>query len=378
MDCPYYEQLMYVGDTRLEVLSTYAWCADGRLPRKALLMYDESRKSPGFTQSRYPCRIQQTIPPFSAWWIGMLHDYMMWKDDRAFVQSMLPGMRAILDAFERFKTSDGLFAGPPGWNFIDWVRGWTAGMPPDGDVGAVSGPLNFKLAWIFQQAAELEDFTGQPEMAALHRRRANDLIAVASQAFWSEERGLLADNLDRGKFSEHSQCLALLGNAVPAARRQRVIDGLFSAADLKQTTIYFAHYLFETCAKVGRVDPLFDRLGLWFELKPLGFRTTLEQPEPSRSDCHAWGAHPLFHYFATILGVRPATPGFKTVTIRPQLGPLEWAKGSMAHPSGRIELDVKQRAGRLTGHVSLPAGVNGVLIANEKQIELAGARETEF
>ena len=34
MDCPYYEQMMYVGDSRLEALTTYAISADDRLPRK--------------------------------------------------------------------------------------------------------------------------------------------------------------------------------------------------------------------------------------------------------------------------------------------------------------------------------------------------------
>ncbi|CAN5514051.1 hypothetical protein BH10PLA1_BH10PLA1_20700 [soil metagenome] len=378
MDCPYYEQLMYVGDTRLEILATYSWLADDRLPRKALKLYDESRKSPGFTQSRYPSRIQQTIPPFSAWWIGMLHDYMMWKDDAAFVKSMIPGMRGILDAFERFKTADGLYAGPPGWNFIDWVTGWKSGMPLNGgDVGGVSGPLNFKLAWIFKQAAELEDFTGEPELAALYRRRAAALTQIATKAFWNESRGLLADDLTHEHFSEHTQCLALLGENVAGASRSKLISGLMDAPDLAQTTIYFAHYLFETCGLIGRMDRLFDRLGLWFELKPRGFRTTLEQPEPSRSDCHAWGAHPLYHYFATILGIRPATPGFGTVTIKPQLGPLGWAKGSMVHPRGLIDLNVKQDSARLRGNVLLPAGVTGSLVMNGQTVPLASG-PTEF
>ena len=85
MDCPYYEQIMYVGDTRLEALTTYATCDDDRLPRKALRLFDDSRKAPGFTQARYPSNVQQTIPSFSAWWVAMIHDYAMWRDDAPFV-----------------------------------------------------------------------------------------------------------------------------------------------------------------------------------------------------------------------------------------------------------------------------------------------------
>ena len=54
------------------------------------------------------------------------------------------------------------------------------------------------------------------------------------------------------------------------------------------------------------MDRFFDRMSLWLNLKTLGCKTMLEMPEPSRSDCHAWAAHPVYHYLASILGIRPA------------------------------------------------------------------------
>jgi hypothetical protein len=73
------------------------------------------------------------------------------------------------------------------------------------------------------------------------------------------------------------------------------------------------------------------------------------------------------------LGIRPASAGFKTVTIRPQLGPLDGAKGSMVHPAGgTIDIDVRQVNGKLTGSVQLPGGVGGVLIANGKDQTIGG------
>jgi len=52
MDCPYYEEMMYTGDTRLEALVTYTLMNDDRLPRKALRLFDASRMASGMTQSR--------------------------------------------------------------------------------------------------------------------------------------------------------------------------------------------------------------------------------------------------------------------------------------------------------------------------------------
>jgi len=54
--------------------------------------------------------------------------------------------------------------------------------------------------------------------------------------------------------------------------------------------------------RLGRADVLLSRMGLWFGLVETGLRTVIEEPEPTRSDCHAWGAHPIFHLYATLLG----------------------------------------------------------------------------
>ena len=54
MDCPFYEQLMYVGDTRLQMLTTYALTRDERLPRKAVQSFARSRLPSGLTQSALP------------------------------------------------------------------------------------------------------------------------------------------------------------------------------------------------------------------------------------------------------------------------------------------------------------------------------------
>jgi hypothetical protein len=370
MDCPYYEQLMYVGDTRLETLVTYATTRDDRLPRKALHTFDVSRTTDGLTQARYPSRVRQFIPPFSLWWVAMVHDYALWRDDVAFVRERMPGVRAVLDAYRsRGLDEHGLLGAMPGWNFADWVTGWASGVPPTGATHPVA-TMNMQLAWVLRQAAELEELVGEPELAARNRQTADRVTQAANKAFWHEGRGLYAEDLEGKHFSQHAQCLAIAGDSVPAERRTRVIDGLFSAKDLDPTTIYFTHYYFEACRRTGRIDKFFERLEPWYELRKLGFKTTVEMPEPSRSDCHAWGAHPVFHYYATVLGIRPGSMGFRTVRIEPQLGPLDWARGTMTHPKGLITVDLRRAGGGVTGTVELPDGVSGRAVIGGQVHEL--------
>ncbi len=368
MDCPHYEQLMYVADTRLEVLQTYVMTDTIELPKKAIKLFDASRRPNGLTQSRFPTRVTQVIPPFSLWWVGMVHDLMLYRSEKQFISERMTTVRSVLDAFRFHCTDENVIAAPVGWNFIDWVKAWNRGVPPDGERG-LSSPISLQAALIYNLGAQLEDYMGEPALAKRNRDTAQRITDGVKKLFWNEGRGMFADDLEHQSFSEHAQCLALLNNGVDGQERKQVIDGLLTATDLHRATIYFSHYLFETYRHIGRVDLLCERMNLWYGLKALGLFTTLETPEPSRSDCHGWGAHPMFHYFGTILGIRPVTPGFTKARITPQLGTLSYAHGKMVHPSGLITAHIVKEGDTYTGSVELPRGVFGVLVCNGEEKE---------
>lgn len=373
VDCPYYEQLMYAGDTRLECLATYVMTHDARLPQKAVRLFEASRLTSGLTQSRYPCRIRQVIPTFSLWWIGMVRDAVYWREGAVLARQMLPGVRGVLENFMALRGKNGLVAGANGWNYMDWVPGWANGIPPGGEYGA-SGLINWLFALALGYAADLEDLAGDRALAARNRRVRGELARALEAGYWDAKRGLFAEEPERRNFSEHSQCLALLTGCVSPEKKAALARTLFTERKLARTTIFFMHYLFEACRLLGRLDVVHQRLGLWRELKALDFKTTFECPEPSRSDCHGWGAHPYFHYFASILGIRPAAPGFAKIEIVPRLAHLKFARGTMPHPRGEICVNV-ERAGRtLRGTVELPKGITGVLKANGACQALAPGR----
>jgi alpha-L-rhamnosidase len=369
MDCPYYEQLMYVGDTRLEALTTYAISSDDRLPRKAIRLYDLSRLPDGLTQARYPSRDVQVIPTFALWWVGMVYDYALWRGDRAFVTAMLPGVRAVLEGFLAHVDAENLLQAPAGWNFTDWTAAWRLGVPPDGFHGC-SGVLNWHLIYTLGLAAQLEEWVGEPLSAQRWLQRRAALAAAVQRHFWHEARGLFADDVAHTQFSEHTQCLALLSGVLVGEQQIRTAQNLLSDPSLTRTTIYFTHYLFETYRLLEQPAAFFERLGLWFDLAVQGFKTTPEQPEPSRSDCHGWGAHPLYHFFATLLGIRPTTLGFDEVEIRPMPGHLTQLSGEMVHPRGRIVADLHFEHDQVRGTVSLPAGLHGTFCYAGKRMDL--------
>ena len=65
MDCPFYEQLQYVQDTRSEILYTYAVSADDRLARQAIDDFASSQRADGLLNACYPNKNANVIPGFS-------------------------------------------------------------------------------------------------------------------------------------------------------------------------------------------------------------------------------------------------------------------------------------------------------------------------
>ena len=358
MDCPYYEQLQYVGDTRVQCLVSLFNAGDARLMRNAIDQINDSRHSEGATMSRYPTRMEQYIPGFSLWWIGMVHDYWWYVDDPGFVRQMLPGVRAVLSFFERYQKENGSLGPLPWWRYFDWVPSWRGGDPPQEADGS-SAPFDLLLAMGYRWAADLDAALGVRAMGELYADRARQLRETAQKLYWDDSRKLYADTPARHQFSRHTNTMAVLADVIEGQPARDLMLRSLAASGLAEPGLFFRFYEHCALAKVGEGDGYLERLGDWHGMLARGLTTFAEVVDrpgaPSRSDCHAWSASPNIEIFRTVLGVDSAAPGFSRVSVRPHLGKLNSAAGSVPHPKGMIE--VRLDAGSST--VTLPPGVTG-------------------
>jgi len=374
-DTPYYEQLQYVGDTRIQALVTLYMSDDDRLVRQAIEHFDLSRIPEGITASRYPSSLDQYIPTFSLIWVAMVHDYWMHRDDPEFVRSFLPGIRSVLDWFEQRIDETGLVGPIPWWPYVDWAQGWLRGVPPGGTEGH-STVISLQFAYALERAAQLEAALGVPESAINDRRLADALRnAVRTQA-WDGARGLFRDTPGGTTYSQQANVLAVLTNVVPDDEKAGLMRRLLSDDALTRSTYYFSYYQLEALREAGLGDRYVEQLGPWRGMLDLGLTTVPETPEPTRSDSHAWSAHPNYGLLATVLGVRPAEPGFRSVRIAPHLGPLQQAEGRVPHPLGEIDVSLtRSDGGGLRASVTLPPGLDGVLVWQGRQVALGPGRQ---
>jgi len=360
MDCPYYEQLQYAGDTRIQSLVSVFMTGDARLMRNAIELLDSSRTAEGATLSRAPSTLPQYIPPFSLWWIAMVHDYWRYVDDPAFVREMLRGTHAVLDFYCGYLGKDHLLHDMPWWNFVDWVGTWPDGVPPmSGDL--MPGVIQVQLLQALQQAAELDEFFGNTEQALTWRKRADALWQAIQATFWDARERHYTDDAAHKYPSQHINSLVVLCGRLPLAAARDLIDRVSKDKQMAQCTVYFRYYLDRALSAAGLGGRYLERLGTWQTMLNDGLTTWAETDGPAaRSDCHAWGASPNIEFFRNVLGVDSAGPGFSKVRIRPNLGPLQSAQGVIPHPKGLIHIEVQRVGGAVKHKVTLPPGVTEV------------------
>lgn len=361
-DCPYYEQLQYIGDTRIQAMVSYYYSGDDRLARNALNLMDQSRLPEGITLSRYPTHSTQVISTFSLWYIGMLHDYWMYRNDSNFIKDKLVGERAILDFFSKYQEADGSLKNTPYWTFVDWAdgAGWFVGAPPKGRDGA-SSIIDLQLLWAYQWAAAMEAKMGLTAYAALYNKKALQLKQTIQKKYWNAAKQLYADTKEQTSFSQHANSLAILTGMVKEQDMKAVCSRLLKDSTLTQCTIYFKYYLHLALVKGGLGNEYLNWLDVWRNNIKMGLTTWAEVSDlqNTRSDCHAWGSSPSIEFFRTVLGIDSDAPGFNKIKIEPHLGTLSNVNGEIPHPAGKINVDYKSANGKWKIQISLPQKTSG-------------------
>ena len=232
MDCPYYERLQYVGDTRIQALISLYVSGDDRLVRNAIQLFDESRIPEGLTQSRYPTTGPQIIDTFSLLWVGMLHDYWMLRDDPDFVGARLDGVQSVLQWFgHRVNPKTGMLGPTPYWSFVDWPDEWpwdsetSIGGEPAGVHTLGSSIVSLQYVIALEQAADLFRSAGRADLADRYASEAANVRAAVRRLCWDADRRLLADTSDKKLFSQHANALAVLAGCVLGDEAKELIGG---------------------------------------------------------------------------------------------------------------------------------------------------------
>jgi hypothetical protein len=374
MDCPYYEQLQYIMDTRTQILFTYMLSGDTRLAKRTISDFNASVMSMGLMQARYPSEYPHIIPGFSLYWICMLEDYYWQTGDISILKRYRSVIDGILDWFDR-KTGDlGLVENLGYWELVDWVIEWShlQGVP----AATLEGPStiqNLHYVYGLQVAARINRLVGRPGLANEYETRAENLSRLAEKLCWSESIGMYREGPSYEEYTQHAQIWAVLTGLAKGEKATKIMAKAITEPDVLQCSFAMQFYLFRALDEAKLYHETEDLWQIWKELLDLRLTTIFEAPAMPRSDCHAWGALPLYEFTTRFLGVRPLAPGWEEILIEPKAFFIKEIQGVVHTPKGdvMIQCQTKEEKLILSGeapNVSVLIRLPGV----EKKLENGG------
>jgi hypothetical protein len=270
----------------------------------------------------------------------------------------------------------------PQWNFVDW-----AGPPGNNRdtfpaYGADGGSCLMTVTWLgaLRQGAALEATYGDKSEAARDNANADAARDAIRAHCWDQAQGLFADTADGKPLSQHMNALAVLYDVATPQQARAILEritvhghGIDAPPELYTSTYYFAWYLVRAFEHAGMADRYPALLQTWRELLKLHYTTWPESRGETRSDTHAWSAHPTADLLAIVAGIQPAAPGYARVRVAPVLGDLTSLDAAAATPKGLVSVKYALQDGRLTAEIDRPAALPGDFVWKGKRYPLAGA-----
>lgn len=334
-DCPFYEQLQYIGDSRTVGLFHYLISGDGQLMRKTIASFGASILTEGLPQSRFPSHVPQIIAGFALYWVLQVRDHHLHFGDGPFARSFLPRIDGVLDYFDAHVSSDtGLVVGlhPDLWQFVDWVTAWGAtethpdkGVPVAGRMSNTHTYFSMLYAYTLRQAAMLVAEVGRPALASEYVARADALVQAIRRHCYdgtfftdstvSESKGY--------PYSQHCQAWGVLCGAVRGSDASRIMAHCFlTENDFSKCSYMMMFYAFRAMAAAG--DKVYESYWSrawdpWQRMLANNLTTWEEDDVRQRSDCHAWGSVPLYEYCTELAGIHILSPGSKKIHFKPRI-----------------------------------------------------------
>ncbi|QNK57954.1 alpha-L-rhamnosidase N-terminal domain-containing protein [Paenibacillus sp. PAMC21692] len=342
-DCPTYEQVFWVGDSRISALSNYSVYGSYDLVRHCLELVPRSGERSPLLAALYPTDWEAAIPFWTFSWVIACREYVMYSGDTAFEETNYPQLKKIVQAYLAFVNEKGLFD-ISAWNFLDWAK---LDVPYAGTVTAYQAMLAYCCKLVGQMAGDRGEEADKQAFDAQYCRLKTSL----REHLWDAEAGSYFDGLDRqGGVSKtrsmQTHLLVYLSDCVTEDISDIVAQRLLDTPGewVNVATPFMAFYYCEAMRKLDRLDRALAMIRKqWGGMVRYGATTcweTFPHALPNRltrSHAHSWSASPAYLFGTTLLGIEMETSGFNAIRVCPPDTDLEWAEGAIPTPHGRIE-----------------------------------------
>lgn len=370
MDCPDRERAQWWGDEVNELgmafysLSPSSW----KLAEKGIYELMNWQRIDGVLSSPVPAMNYSAELPSqmlaALGWYGFYTQYF-YSDNNAFVPVVYDRMKKYLHKVWKLD-EDGL----PIYRTGDWD--W-----PDADSPVDKYALMPCLYYLaLKSELEFARMLGRAEDVAMIESVMARLKDSYNRLYWTGNGYRSPSYKDRT--DDRPQAMAVL-SGIASEEKYQVISEILKTTDMAST--YMEKYMVEALFVTGQSSAALDRMKRRMATIMDDRSSTLyEHWNWTNSSNHAWSGANIILLCQKVCGVAPLTPGFKTFSVRPQMGWLKRASTSFETKYGTIRVSLarkssKSKTAELT--IDVPEGTEAqVVLPNSKTSVLASGQHT--
>ncbi len=370
MDCPDRERAQWWGDEVNELgmafysLSPSSW----KLAEKGIYELMNWQRIDGVISSPVPAMNYSAELPSqmlaAIGWYGFYTQYF-YSDNDAFVPIVYERMKKYLHQVWQLDGN-----GIPVYREGDWD--W-----PDADSPVDKYALMPCLYYLaLKSELAFAGMLGRTDDAAMIESVMARLKDSYNRLYWAGNGYRSPSYMDRT--DDRPQAMAVL-SGIASEEKYPVIAEILRTTDMAST--YMEKYMVEALFVMGKSSDALDRMKRRMATIMDDRSSTLyEHWNWTNSSNHAWSGANIILLSQKVCGVAPLTPGFKTFSVRPQMGWLKRAGSSFDTKYGTIKVSLTRKSSksgtaRLT--IDVPSGTEAqVTLPNSKTAVLTSGRHT--
>ncbi len=363
MDSPVHQEpLGDTGDYLVESLVGYACFGDSHLTRMDILRTAKLLRAEDG-------RMFHTA--YSLMWPQLILDYILHTGDAKIIEEadILPALELLLNRFAGYVGEKGIIEHAPNYMFVDWVEidGFNLHHPPR-VLGQGYMTANYYNALICSEKIYTRlGFDAEAKACAGKAAQ----VKAAFACLYDAARGLYFDGFGsdesrdwlpagHGKyFTYYTNTAAVLYDVCPKEKAEGIMTAILEDGTLTQPQPFFMHFVFEALEKTG----LFEKYGFALMRK---WQKLIDECAGGLKEvwggfdcdyCHAWSATPTYQMISKVLGIVPTKEGYTKIKLKPQLGDLAWAEGSVPTPCGMLYVRHEKQGGQIVTTYKMPDGM---------------------
>ena len=344
------DRLVWLGDVHPEVMTILNLFGDNEVIKKSLDFGRDNTPLPGWMNG---------MSSYSLWWIITHRDYYIYRGDLDYLKQQQNYLRSLIEQIISKIEPDGS-ENLDGGRFLDW--------PTAENNDIIHSGLQALMLISIEAAKEIAVWISDAEL----EKTCSDAVKLLKRHHPSNQNNKQAAAL-----------LALAGFDSPKQASKVILrDGPTDFAT------FYGYYMLEALAMAGKYQQAVDIISdYWGAMLDLGATTFWENfnwedrhnavaidqlPDSSKfnihsdggahcyiglraSLCHGWASGPTAWLTSHVLGIQIVEPGGKVIRVKPNLGTLEFAEGTLPTPFGIVRVKhQKQADGKIKSEIDAP------------------------